>query len=295
MTAVQDRPRADAGTRRRVERPKPSRTARLRVAVRIARRQVRRAWVSSLLIMTLIALPIAGMAGVAVYVASMIATPAERVAVQLGEMQGWVEPIGVPDAGFWQAPDEPYSYGYGTGPEWTSEAEGEPLSDPTSALPAGTETIEVSQGRERVQTSAGIAAIRAWAGDIGDPRFTGRFDMVSGNAPNGDGEVMVTTATLDRVGTRVGGELRLVDSDDVLRIVGTFDAAELADTESAVAFPDADRFEEATWYLPETSLSWTEIRTLNEQGIGVYSREVVLDPPAFSWPDGSQVYTAATA
>ena len=136
MTAVQDRPRADAGARRRAERPTPSRTARVRVAVRIARRQVRRAWVSSLLIMTLIALPIAGMAGVAVYVASMIATPAERVAVQLGEMQGWVEPIGVPDAGFWQAPDEPYSYGYGTGPEWTSEAEGEPLSDPTSALPA---------------------------------------------------------------------------------------------------------------------------------------------------------------
>ncbi|HCJ49901.1 MAG TPA: ABC transporter permease, partial [Microbacterium sp.] len=115
MTEVQERRRTDAATpTTRVKPPRRSRTARLRVSARIARRQVRRTWVSSLLIMTLIALPIAGMAGVAVYVDSMIGTPEERADVELGRMQAWVGAAGVPGEGFWQAPDQVWMTGYGS-------------------------------------------------------------------------------------------------------------------------------------------------------------------------------------
>ncbi len=153
MTAVQDRPRADAGARRRAERPKPSRTARLRVSARIARRQVRRAWVSSLLIMSLIALPIAGMAGVAVMVSSTFATPAERVAVELGRMSAWVEPVWAADAGFWQDPEDPYEYGNES--QWggsDGSTEPDPTADPARVLAPGTEIVPVSFGDERIET-----------------------------------------------------------------------------------------------------------------------------------------------
>ncbi|MEW1835486.1 ABC transporter permease [Microbacterium sp. NPDC079995] len=293
MTAVQDRPRAGAGARRRTERPKPSRTARLRVSVRIARRQVRRTWVSSLLIMSLIALPIAGMAGVAVFVASMMPTVDERLSADLGQMEAWVAPLGAADAGFWQVPTDPYTSGYGDG--WGSGNEEVTAVDPVSVLPAGTEILKVSNGRERIETTAGIAAVSAWGGAVGDPRFSPRFEMLSGRAPTGAEEVMVTPATLDRVGARVGGTLTLVDGGDAVTIVGTFDDNTLPDVDSALAFADPDRYDEAKWYLPETPLSWPQVQELNEDGIAAYSREVVLDPPSFTYPDGTEPYTAATA
>lgn len=293
MTAVQDRPRADAGARRRVERPKPSRTARTRVSVRIARRQVRRTWVSSLLIMSLIALPIAGMAGVAVYVASMMPTVDERLSADLGRMEAWVAPLGAADAGFWQAPTDPYSFGYGD--DWANGDEEVTTVDPVSVLPAGAEVVKVSSGRERVETTTGIAAVTAWGGAVGDPRFSPRFEMLSGRAPAEADEVMVTPATLERVGARVGGTLTLVDGGDAVTIVGTFDDNTLPDADSALAFADPDRYDEALWYLPETPLSWAQVQELNDAGIAAYSREVILDPPAFTNPDGSEPYTAATA
>ncbi|MFJ6678458.1 FtsX-like permease family protein [Microbacterium sp. NPDC091382] len=292
MTAVQDRPRADAGARRRAEQPKSSRTARMRVSVRIARRQVRRTWVSSLLIMALIALPIAGMAGVAVFVSSTFSTAAERVDVELGRMEAWVAPLGTADAGFWQVPTDPYSSGYGS--SWATGQEQITAVDPASALPAGTEIVKVSEGRERIATATGIAAVPAWAGDVGDPRFAGRFEVTSGSAPKAADEVMVTPATLERVGVSLGGRLELVDSAETVTIVGTFDDATRPDADSAVAFADADRFEEAKWYLPETPVSWSQIQALNMDGLGVYSREVVLDPPSFTYPDGSEPWTAET-
>jgi putative ABC transport system permease protein len=297
MTAVQDRPRADAGTRRRAERPKPSRTARLRVSVRIARRQVRRTWVSSLLIMSLIALPIAGMAGVAVYVASIIPTPQERLNVELGEMAGRLDPLAEPGSGFWQAPYDIWTNG--TGDSWgtgTTPTDKLPI-DPRAALPAGASAVPVSSGRERVETRTGLAAIETWAGDVADPRFSGRFDLVAGRAPQSADEVLVTPATLERTDTTIGSTLTFVDDPQPYTITGTIDASMLNDVESAVAFFDAGRYPGASWFVPEPVLDVDAVETLNDAGFGVYSRELVLDPPSFELPlsDMPVDYTVPTA
>ncbi len=295
MTAVQDRPRADAGTRRRVERPKPSRTARLRVAVRIARRQVRRTWVSSLLIMALIALPIAGMAGVAVYVNSMIATPEERMDVSLGQMAGRLVPMAEPGSGFWQAPYDLSESGVGD--DWGGVgAEADVLpTDPRSALPAGATAVPVSSGRERIETVDGIAAVSAWAGNVADPRFAGRFELIDGRPPQSAREVIVTRATLTRVGTSVGGSLTVVDDATSYTITGTIDVAELSDAESALAFADADRYPLPSWFVPEPVLDLAAVDALNDAGFGVESRQLVLDPPPFSPPVDMSDYVVPTA
>lgn len=262
-----------------------SRAARWRVAARLARRQVRRTWVSSALIATLVALPIAGMAGAAIFVDSLSGTPTERADVTLGRMQAWVAPAGVPDAGFWQMPSEPHWNGYPLDASGSSvdQPEGEIPADPLSALPAGTETVYIGEGQARIETSAGLAVVSAWSGAIWDPRFSGRFDVVDGTAPTNAGEVMVTPATLERVGTVVGGTITDADSDRAYTITGTVEVAALPDVDSGIAFFDEDRFG-GTWYLPDLRLDWDDVRQLNDAGIIAYSRDVVLDPPAFQ-PD----------
>lgn len=287
MTGTLERTDSGAvGTSPRPVRPKKdtSRVARWRVAVRLARRQVRRTWVSSLLVATLVALPIAGMTGAAVFVDSMMGTPAEKADVALGEMAAWVQPAGVPDAGFWQVPSEPSWNGYPPKPDGTyvEQPEGEIPADPLAALPPGTETVAISWDQARIETATGVAAVEAWAGAVADPRLSGRFDLVDGRAPANDREVLVTPATLERTGSAVGGGLTLADTGESYTITGTVDIAELPDADSAVAFFDAVRFGNTKWYLPELVLSWPDVQELNAQGVVAYSRDVVLDPPPFS-------------
>ncbi|WP_020097958.1 FtsX-like permease family protein [Microbacterium sp. 11MF] len=296
MTTVRDRPRADAGARRRAERPKPSRTARMRVAVRIARRQVRRAWVSSLLIMSLIALPIAGMAGVAVFISSTFSTPAERVNVELGRMSAWVEPMWPAASGFRQMPDDPYTHGNEStwGSETIDDETAELPTDPTNALPAGTEIVPVSSGEERVETIAGIARVKAWAGDVTDPRFDGHFALVEGRAPADDRQVLVTPATLTRTGLGLGGTLSLVDGQK-FTITGTFRDAEVAADEVVLAFADSDRYAPVRSYMPDADIGLSQLEALNAAGFGVYSRQLVLDPPPVTSPVGDDFGNPTTA
>ncbi|MGA6127258.1 MULTISPECIES: FtsX-like permease family protein [unclassified Microbacterium] len=294
MTAVQDRPRADAGTRRRVERPKPSRTARLRVSARIARRQVRRTWVSSLLIMTLIALPIAGMAGVAVMVSSSFATPTERVNAELGRMSAYVEPLWAADAGFWQNPEDPYEYGNAS--QWggsDGSTEPDPSADPASVLAPGTEIVPVSFGDERIETVDGNARARAVAGDVTDERFEGAYTLIDGRAPMSDDEVVVTPAVLDRAGVTIGGTLSLTDGER-LTVTGTFDDATAGDADPVLAFFDADRYSPVRSFLPHIDVDEDLLSALNAAGFGVYAREFVLDPPPFDQPfDDFSIPTSA--
>ncbi|MGB4779182.1 MAG: ABC transporter permease, partial [Microbacterium sp.] len=279
---------------------------RWRVAARIAQRQVRRTWLSSLLIVTLVALPIAGMAGASIFADSMMGTPAEKADAELGRMQGWVQPVGPPDGGLWQSPTNPRWYSYPTDADGAPiQPEGDAPADPLGALPAGTETVKISADQVRIETTGGIATVRAWAGPAWDERFRGRFDVVEGTAPTADDEVMVTPATLQRTGSRIGGALTVAGSGETYTITGTIDIAGVPAVDSAVVFRDADRFATASprsdlgsantlWFLPDLSLDWDDIQRLNAQGIVAYSREVVLDPPVFTTPDGQEILSPAT-
>lgn len=284
-----------------------SRSARWRVAARLAQRQVRRTWPSSLLVVALVALPIAAMAAASVYVDSSLPTTEEEVRLELGQTEAWVQGGGVPDAGFFQAPTSPYWTGYvapdgsgsaGTGGDIHNPPEGGVVTeDPTQALPAGTEVIPISYGRERIETAAGIVVAQAAAGDAANPTFEGRFELVSGRAPANADEVLVTAALLDKLGGTVGSEVRLVDGGEVFRISGVVDMRELGRNDDGIILPDASRYpEQRYWYLPDDPLSWDDVQALNAEGVVAYSREVVLDPPAWTdpWGNGESDYRTGT-
>lgn len=239
------------------------------------------------MIVALIALPIAGMTAFSVVMWSTVSTPQEEVRAELGEMSAWIQPAGVPDSGFWQAPDQPLWNGYPTQSDGEMVApDGDPLADPTVALPADTEVIPTVQGQVRVTTEEGAASIEAWAGEVWDERFEGRFDLIEGTAPSSADEALMTPAALSRVGISIGGEIVLPDSGDTFTVVGTMRAAFTASDTSAVFLPaDAPVAGTPKWFLPEHPLRWSDTQTLNEQGIIAYSRAVVLDPPASSAAD----------
>ncbi|MFC8680994.1 FtsX-like permease family protein [Microbacterium ureisolvens] len=275
-------------------RRRPAGTARWRIALRLARRQLQRAWVSSLLVTTLVALPIAGMTGFLVYSASTIATPQERTAAELGGMAAWIAPTGVPGEGFWQVPGEPEWTGYPIDDDGVmTMPRGEPLDDPTGLLPAGTEILEISRGLVSVATDDGSAVVPAWAGTTWDPRFAGAFDLVAGDRPGTTGGAMITPAARERLGLEIGDTLRLTDGG-AYTVTGTLAAGTLADDDPAVFLPEGERETvrgTERWYLPEYELSWADVQRLNDEGgVVAYSRVVALDPPAFS----NRIYPSAS-
>ncbi len=233
--------------------------------------------------MTLVFLPITAMSGLAVIVDSLRPTAAERVSVELGQMQSWVRPVAEPGQDVWQSPSDPDVNGLGL--ESYTEQGAVAERDPADVLPGGTELIPISVGSTRVETAAGIAGADVVAGDALDPRFEGRYTLVEGSRPRGNDEVAVTRALLERLDGGLGGTLTLTDTDETFTVTAIVDIAELPDSETAVVLPSADRFSGPTWYLPDTALSWDQIQGLNDEGFVVFSREVVLDPPEWTNPN----------
>jgi putative ABC transport system permease protein len=255
--------------------------SRWRVAARLARRQTWRAKGASALVVMLVALPIAAMSAYSVWAMSSVGTAEEQVTVELGETQAWVATAGVPGAGFWQAPTQPEWNGYPFTEDGSWEIpDGTPLDDPLDVLPPGTETLEITHGQVFAETFGGTGALEAWGGEAWDPRLAGRFDLLDGERPDGPREAMVTEAALERLGIEIGGTLSLADAGTHFTVVGTLDAATLPDSAAAVFLPDpAQVTGERRWYLPALALGWDDVLALNEEGVVVYSREVVLDPP----------------
>ena len=283
MSSTLERQRSRS-TRRSPE-PRPTRErgthrARWRVASRLAHRQVRRTISSSILIATLIALPIAGMAAFSIVSWSAASTPEEAVRAELGQMEAWVQPVGVPDSGFWQAPTQPDWNGYPFENDQMTVTDGDPLPDPIGALPSGTETIPVTEGQVRANTAAGVATLSAWGGEVWDERFEGRFDLVEGRMPAASDEILVTPAGLERFDIAIGGDVEMTDSGETFTVVGTMTAKTVPSDQTALFLPAGALSGSTQWFLPSTPLTWSDVEALNENGIIAYSRDVMLDPPA---------------
>ncbi|MBN9449911.1 MAG: MFS transporter, partial [Bosea sp.] len=60
--------------------------------------------------------------------------------------------------------------------------------------PAGTRILSITQSTATVRTAAGIDALDVVEGDAGDPALEGRYHLVEGRQPRGDGEVALALA-----------------------------------------------------------------------------------------------------
>ena len=265
-----------------------SRLAPFRAALRFARRDAWAAKARSALIVAMVAIPVAGLSGVALVGMSMVPTSDETLAAELGQADARISIVSSPDPSLIQSP---------TRPDW-HQVEMDPagmpvntqadaaLADPTSLIAAGATLIPIRSADVTIETATGITGMSAVEGETWNVGFAPKYTLVSGRAPSADGEILVTAAALERLGTNLGETVSLRGPERAVTVVGVLDGAEYADTSLAVfgalgtftGNPEP-RIGEDDFYLFGQPLDWAAVQQLNQSGAVALSRSVVLNPP----------------
>ncbi|WP_375400349.1 hypothetical protein [uncultured Amnibacterium sp.] len=266
--------------------------ARWAVALRIGRRSALRSWGRSLLIVLLIAIPIAGLAAAALVVQSSIPTTAERLSAQLGRSQAVLEVRGYPDPDAVQDPTDMnrYSFPSQEGSDGADEQTGT-YADPAALLPSGTRILTVGSTNATFRTPTGFGSLTVTTGPSWDPALQGRFALLSGRGPKAADEVSVSPAALTRLGVRLGDTVTISRPiSATVRVVGIERDLQMPFDDQQVFAPqatfagapttnEADETFSKVYYLPDHVVSWSELQSLNKQGVVGLSRTVALDPP----------------
>ncbi|WP_375407252.1 hypothetical protein [uncultured Amnibacterium sp.] len=258
--------------------------ARWAVALRIARRSALASWGRSLLIVTLIAVPIIGLSAGAVVLPSLQSTLEERIQGNLGHAQAKLTVVDNTGRAIQQGREGGYSFD-----ESKPDGKDLPTVDPRTVLPAGTRTIAVTTGAATFATPKGETSLVTVTGETWDPSLDGGpYELLSGRRPTADDEVLLSPAALSRLGADVGGTVEMLQpTARTLRVVGTSRDRSLPTSTQSVfgaesLLPVAESVPD-TFYVPTARIGWPVIEKLNaEAGTTVLSRTAVVQPSAYA-------------
>ncbi len=250
--------------------------ARWRLALRIARRDALRHRGRSLLVITMVGLPVLAVVAATTLLRTNDVTPVEALPGTVGSADARIvgqarQPIHVDPAtgASWGDPGEPAT------PAWSA-------SEIRAQLPAGSTVRQAAEGRLLYRTEHGYAQVLGIADDLGDPLRAGASEVLAGRLPAATGEVAVSPEIAGR-GVAVGDEIAVTRDDVPMEVVGVLrvhraeGAALLALPRSAADLLTEPRVE----FFADVpgGLGWPAVRALNEQGLAVVSADVVRDPP----------------
>jgi MFS family permease len=238
--------------------------------------------------MALVALPVAGLTGAAVFWQSHIPSTAQSVELELGRNDAWIEVAGGPDPSRSQAVnvpwDAPVDVDFDTGIPVNEVLPN--ATDPFEFIPTGATVREVRPSNvTAVETLGGVGWLETVVGDVWDPVFDGIYIREEGRAPASADEIMVTPGALDRLGAEIGDDVVFVDLDRTFTIAGTMRPAN-AQASVEMLFVSVDAAEEVggdpfvRWYIEGWQPSLTDLQDLNHAGFVSYARDLVMDPPA---------------
>ncbi|QTG81540.1 FtsX-like permease family protein [Arthrobacter crystallopoietes] len=258
--------------------------ARRRNSIQLSRLSFRLAWrdilahrARSLLIVALIALPVAALAAAATVAASTQPLPQETAQRELGQTQARLSVADGYPLPLTQHPlNESLILGIG---------EADPDLVPASldaAAPDGHATLTESLGAVDVLKGEVPVSVELAAVDALDPAFAGKYELADGAAP-GAGEVLASQGLMERLGIGVGDRINTADGSytvsGVLHQTGVLKSAEVLYV--APAHPLSDFADRDRLYLAgDAPLAWAEVRALNRVGVVALSRAVIMNPPA---------------
>ena len=256
------------------------------LALTIARRNVRRNPLQSLLIVLVISLPVAvGALGLTTY-QSTKATPDESITFALGQTQAVVETDMAPSKDNYQEPlyrnvvrlqsdGSTLVDGSGTGA----------FLDPRKEI-TGYKWIPEYQTAANVKTATGQGTLDVIEGKPWASELSGKYFGLSGREPKDKNEVLVNRAALTRLGKQIGDRVTVVDSQKQLTIVGTLEWVE-ASSKTSVLYAasgaisgNTNEQDYAYYAVGSKPITWQQIIKLNTKGFGILSREVILNPPS---------------
>jgi hypothetical protein len=233
----------------------------------------------------MVALPVAGLAGVALVGDSMTPTVPETITTELGNTQARLRIVTSPHPKMAQSPT--VQDWWNSGPD-DSPSRATELREPASLFPAGTRILPLYRTTVTATSATGIAYLEAIEGPSWDPSLAGHFDVIDGRGPVTDQEIMVTASTLPRLGAKLGDTVKLeAPAPESATIVGILDNQTQSDStqmifgrEGALSGKSAaERLRQTDFYLPDTALNWAEVQALNKEGATVLSRSVLSNPP----------------
>lgn len=295
-------PAPDGGERTRAEVAAHSRRggwSRRRVELRLAARQARRAWPTSLLVIALVALPMTLIAGAATFAASHAGTTEQKVVAELGRTDSWLMIVGGADPTRHQMASDPYWY------EVERDGDGMPVN-PELPAPTGiddlvpeVELLEVAEATVTAATSGGVGTLKAYVGDAADARLDGRYELLDGRRPHADDEAALSPGALARWDAGIGDTLELDDPAATLRIVGVMKDAASRDDEQSVFVADAVVPEDTRdplatrWFAPNWQPTASQVSELNRAGAIVYGRDAVTAAQADTYVDPASAWSIA--
>ncbi|MEQ4300527.1 FtsX-like permease family protein [Plantactinospora sp. B6F1] len=252
-------------------------------ALRIARREARRAKGRSALAIAMLALPVLALSAAAVSYDMFRLTPEEEATRLLGAADARIEWV---DTG----PVRQDPTGDGHSSDTSSHAATVSAEDLLAALPDGSRVTPIRRGTVPLRTGNGVGDLAAYAMDVTDPMVAGLVMLHEGHAPTTGGEVALTEQAAARLAARIGDTVRSADRKASWTVTGIVEfPAELA--EQVVFAPDAGPGGGASydshgwlWDAP-AAVDWAGVRQLNERGMVVVSRAVLLNPPALDPSD----------
>lgn len=244
-----------------------------RLALRVARRDALRARGRSLLVLVMIALPVAAVAIADTAYNTSDVSGGEVLERRLGAASALVE---VQDSAgrVYQKPDPEDGQAYDGG------GRGDPLTlEGIEGVVGPRPAVVLQEGWVRFETELGLGDADVVETEIGDPLTEGLLELVDGRWPRDAGEVVVSPELLER---GPGEALTLADGTD-LDIVGTAESTRRTGYPRAFGLPGAFGLVDAgpTGYLLGGGpVTWEQVLELNAEGGSVLSRAVMTDPPS---------------
>jgi putative ABC transport system permease protein len=257
-----------------------------RTALRIARREARRAKGRSILVAAMLALPVLALTAAAVTNDMLSLTGAEQADRRMGTADARIQwpshqaILQMPD------PDEGFANVDGGG-GWSADEAGTE-TELRAELPGST-LLPVRRGTAVVRTPDGLGQPDAVMIDASNPLTRGYVEVVDGRAPTGPREVALTKQAMEWLAAGIGDRITVVagDSTRMSTVVGEVEFPSLLDSVLLFGYDGDDEavgewfsLRENSWLVdtPEP-LDWNRVVSLNEQGMVVASRAVLVDPP----------------
>ena len=262
----------------------PSRYAAWRsswaVALRMARRDVRRHRGRSALVVIMVAVPTLLLSTVVTIAATSDVAGTELIGPTMGNGQAFVEgpsptriaQLAVPSQGT-SSGSEPSRPMVGFDPVASPHANADAVSRVVGApvVPVSAFLARTTIGQRRVTIDGVAIDGRASLGD--------RLRLVSGHWPEGTGQALVTSYGMSRGLPKSGSLTVTVDgSDHALEVVGVASAGSAG---LVVAEPLTDGSASGGWIVRGNDpVTWPAVLALNEYGLEVTSAAVLRNPPS---------------
>ncbi|MFN8167900.1 MAG: ABC transporter permease [Candidatus Nanopelagicales bacterium] len=287
MTATLERPPSPHAAA-----PVPSRPARWwgawRVALRLARRDAWRGKGRALLVVLLVALPVATVSGILVY------DKAERVS-QSFTVQGLRSLGPTAEARVLLGPGPVVQSPALSTSESSESGRVATAADVRGALPAGARAVSTGTATS-VVLEAGPWGIQSGLAvqDVADPLLAGLWSVAEGRLPQSTSEVALDVRDLRRLQAGIGSTVAATTTNGEraardLTVVGALDSTYsysggVVLPGALPGDPGATKDQELLVDAP-TPITWSDVRRLNALGATVVSRAVLESPPAFCDPE----------